>query len=80
MYGKNVWNLQGSPETIARRSIAETREFFTSLHLPSHLSQVHITDEYIMEMAENISKRSETVGTFKTLRKEDILEIYTSAL
>ncbi|MBU7032174.1 MAG: iron-containing alcohol dehydrogenase [Theionarchaea archaeon] len=80
MYGKNVWNVQDSPETIAHRSIDETRKFFTSLNLPSHLSQVNISDEYIEEMAENISKRSEPVGTFKTLRKEDILNIYTSAL
>ena len=80
LYGKNVWNITGSPETIARTSIEKTRSFFMSLHLPQTLSEVGIPADYLEEMANNISRRSESTGNFKSLTKTDVLEIYTRAL
>jgi alcohol dehydrogenase YqhD (iron-dependent ADH family) len=80
MYGENVWGLHGDPGKVAKASIRETRKFFDSLGLPSTFSSVGISDEYLEEMADNIVKRSKTIGRFKVLHKEDIVKIYEMAL
>jgi hypothetical protein len=80
LYGKNVWNLEGSSQTIAQKSIEKTRKFFTSLHLPQTLSEIGVPTDYLEEMAHNIAQRSEPIGNFKPLKRDDILEIYTGAL
>ena len=80
-YAVNVWDF--SPELtdreLAYASIQQPREFFNSLKLPSTLCEVNIDDKYFEVMAENIEKRK-TLGTFKVLNKETIVEIYKLSL
>ena len=80
-YAVNVWNFPASlsDRELADASISKTREFFNSLNLPSTLREVNIDEEYFELMAENIEKRK-TLGTFKVLNKEDIIEIYKLSL
>jgi len=80
-YAVNVWDL---PENISDRELADasiqkTREFFNSLNLPSRLCEVNIDDKYFEIMAENVERRK-TLGNFKVLNKEDIIEIYRLSL
>lgn len=78
-YGREVWKLEGSPEEISKKSIEKTREFFTSLGIPSHLKEVGIDESYLEKMAEQCTLRG-PLGAMKKLYKEDVLAILTSAL
>ena len=80
-YAVNVWDFPASlsDRELADASIKKTREFFNSLNLPSTLREVNIDEKYFELMAENIEKRK-TLGTFKVLNKEDIIEIYKLSL
>ena len=79
-YGINVWNL--SPELpayeAANLAIDKTADFFKSMGLPSHLSEVGIDRDKFDVMAENASKRLR--GAYRELSKEDIISIYENAL
>jgi len=80
-YGVNVFGISPdlSDEEIAKLSIQKTREFFSSLNLPSTLREVNIDDKNFEIMAENVVKRK-TKGNFKVLDKNDIVEIYRLSL
>lgn len=78
-YGRNVWNLSGDDEmTIAKQSIACTREFFKQMNLPSTLRQVGIDETHLEVMAEKAAKSCD--GAYVPLTKEAILSIYKAAL
>lgn len=81
-YGVNVWNLDSSKEKyeIARESIQKTRDFFKSLDIPSTLREVGIGEEKLEEMANQAVRKSGSVGNFKVLKAEDVLNIYKAAL
>lgn len=79
-YAKNVWGIEGECEmSVARKSIEKTREFFTSMGVPSTLREVGIDDEKFDVMAEDAVKYG-TLGTMRALEKEDVLAIYRMAL
>ena len=80
-YGTAVWGLDASLPTreLAQAAIQKTREFFTSLGLPSTLAELGIGPEYFEEMA----RKARTGGfdkTFVPLSAEDIVNIYQMSL
>ncbi len=73
-YGKNVWNLDGSKEEVAKKSIEKTAEFFKSLGLPQHLKDFQIIESDFEKIADNALNHRK-IGRFKKLSKEDIIDI-----
>ena len=79
-YGKNVWNLDGENNMeIANKAINKTREFFSSLGIPSTLKEVGIDESKLEKMAEQATMFG-ALGSMKKLYKEDVLAIYKMAL
>ena len=80
-YGVNVWNICSSKDKmeVARLSIEKTREYFLSLDMPQTLREVGIDEEKLEKMAEQATERG-TLGSFKPLNKEDVLNIYKMSL
>lgn len=79
-YGVNVWGLDPNSDqhTVARESIRKTREFFSTLDIPSRLRDVGILEDKLEVMA-NAAAHGGTIGNFKPLNTSDILEIYKAA-
>ena len=80
-YGVNVWGIdsQRAPMEIARAAIDKTREFFTSIGMPAHLSELGIDDAHFDIMAEKAANGGLAEG-FEPLAKEDVLKIFRMAL
>lgn len=80
-YGVNVWGLDPGADKyeIARGGIQKTREYFSAMGLPSSLKAVGIGAEKLEEMAKQATSRG-TLGRFKPLEEQDVLNIYKAAL
>lgn len=80
-YGVNVWGISSEkkPYAIAQEAIAKTREFFVSLGMPSHLSELEIDDTKFDIMAEKAAHVINGRG-FAPMSAEIIRNIYTRAL
>lgn len=80
-YGVNVWNIDSSKDKydIAKEAINKTRDFFISLDIPTTLREVGIEEEKLEEMANQVVRRRATVGNFKPLNAEDVLNIYKAS-
>jgi len=57
-YAKRVWNLQGSDDELVAESIAKTRAFFEGLGLPTHLSELGITEDIYGTVVERFKSRN----------------------
>lgn len=81
-YGINVWNVKKSEGDmrIANMAIDKTRDFFSSLGLPSRLKEVKISGERFGDMARNAVKSHSQVGFFKKLSEKDIVKILEMSL
>ena len=82
-YAENVWGIQAGndPLITAQAAIEKTELFFKSLGIPMRLGELGITDEHFDRMADGaIEAWGGSVGSFKTLTKKDIIEIYQAAL
>lgn len=79
-YGISVWNINNKEDkyNIANKAIEKTREYFTSLGIPSTLKEVGIEEEKLVEMAKAATRRGD-VGGFRPLKEEDVLKIYKLA-
>ncbi|MGC7871440.1 iron-containing alcohol dehydrogenase [Desulfosporosinus sp. SYSU MS00001] len=80
-YGINVWGLNPNEDnyTIARTAISKTKEFFVTLGLPTTLRSVNIDDEKLELMA-NAATKNGTLGEFRPINSQDVLQILKSAL
>ncbi|HNZ53302.1 MAG TPA: iron-containing alcohol dehydrogenase [bacterium] len=79
-YGRNVWNILDKDDmSCAVAAIDRTAVFLTSIGIPSKLSELGIDDSKFEEMAGSALKYSK-IGRFKSLSKEDIIDIYNAAL
>jgi alcohol dehydrogenase YqhD (iron-dependent ADH family) len=80
-YGVNVWGIDANKDKyeIAHESIKKTREYFVLLGIPSTLTEVGITDNKLEKMAKQATIRG-SLGTFKSLDQNDVLNIYRAAL
>ncbi len=81
-YGINVWGIEKNKDKIdiAKEAIDKTRQFFTSLGLPSRLNEVNISEEKFEDMAKNAMKDWGKIGSFKELSENNIVEILKSSL
>ena len=71
-----------NPEKTALEGICAMERFFTSIHMPTSISQMGIilSDEQIECLAEKCTDGgSKNIGAFCRLGKEDIRKIYTMA-
>lgn len=80
-YGVNVWGLNPEEDSydIAHQAIQKTKEFFTTLGLPSTLREVGIGEENLLVMAKAVTKNG-PIGEFRPLNTEDVYNIYKAAL
>lgn len=81
-FASRVWNVDTCYENLedtARKGIEKSKEFFSSIGLPVTLEEMDITDSKLEEMAEKCAGDG-TIGNFKKLDKDDILNIYKLAL
>jgi alcohol dehydrogenase YqhD (iron-dependent ADH family) len=83
-FGKNVFATEqtGDVEKDALSAIQATRDFFSSIQMPTNFKElgIHPDAGQIEEMAEKCTffgKR--TLGNFKSLKKEDLIAIYHMA-
>lgn len=83
-FSRRVFNVDygvGKEELTITETIKKLEKFYKSLNLPIKLSEVNINDDKIDEMTERLFyNRSEYIGNFKKLNKEDVKNIYRLAL
>ena len=81
-FGINVWGVDKTKgkEKIANAAIKKTRDFFTSLEMPSRLSAVSVPPDRFRDMAKGAIESYGRVGSFKKLSEEDIVKILTFSL
>jgi len=80
-YAVRVWGVENdfqNPERTALEGIKRTKDFFSSIGLPTTLAELEIPDDKLEEMAEKCTANG-PVGNFKSLFKEDVLNIYKLA-
>lgn len=79
-YGKYVWKIHGNDDMeIANKAIEKTREFFSSLDIPTTLKEVGIDDSKLEIMAKQATING-PLGAMRKLYKDDVLAIYKMAL
>lgn len=77
-YAARVWNVDysyWSPERTALEGIYRLENFYRSLGLPVTLSEMKITDDRLMEMAEKSTTGGYLPGNFVKLGKMDVFNI-----
>ncbi len=73
--GKNVFGIFDEDELVAaNKTIEAIRAFFSSLDMPSKLSEVDIPDTYFKEMGDKACKFG-PIGYFKRLNNDAVTEI-----
>lgn len=65
---------------VALEGIEKLREFWNSIGAPSKLSEYGIDESSVEEMAEKTVKMSQQYGRFKSLTKEDSVQIFKASL
>jgi alcohol dehydrogenase YqhD (iron-dependent ADH family) len=77
-YARNVWGLQGPAEIIGPQSIAKTKEFFTSLGMPTSLRALGVQQQSLQNMA-TIATTFGPIGKYKKLTTTDVFAILKNA-
>ena len=81
-FAVRVWDVDLSyenPEDIISECILRAESFYKKIGLPIRLSEIDIDGREFKAMAKRVTEFS-TVGNFKKLEEEDIVEIYKLAL
>lgn len=83
-FGKNVWGLSGSDtEQLSKDAIQATLQYFRSLGMPTCFTELGIgvqSDEAVKELAWRCSFcDTRSIGTFQTLNRADMENIYRMA-
>lgn len=82
-YGREVFGLSptGNVDADAQLTIAETRAFFSSLGMPSSLTELDVEEADIEKLIPTLkANKGEPFGSFKALSIDDARAIYRSAL
>ena len=80
-YAVRAWNIEAdfeNPEKTALKGIKQTKQFFKSIGLPTTLKELDIPGDKLELMAEKCAGNG-TIGNFKELDKNDVLNIYKLA-
>ncbi|GAA0360062.1 iron-containing alcohol dehydrogenase [Bacillus horti] len=81
-FAVEVWNVDPAGKTddeLALAGIEATRTFFDQIGAPSRLADYDIKNEHLDQMASHAT-RFGTIGGFKKLEKEDVLQILEMSL
>jgi len=83
-FAVRVWKVEqdfANPEKTVLEGIARMEDFFRSIGLPVRLSEAGITDDRFEEMAQKAidAVEEDSFGSFRELKKEDIVNIYKLA-
>lgn len=84
-YARNVWGVEEKDDALAAaRGIEATENFFRKLHMPLSLGALAgvgvQTEEALSELAARCSyQKTRTVGSFRVLGYDEMLEIYRLA-
>ena len=82
-YGVRVWGLDPKAPAMetARKAIEKTAEFFVSIGIPAHLSELGVTNEHFEEMADHLlSHWWPLTGAIRPIDKAGVLEILNASL
>lgn len=81
-FGVNIYGIDKSLDKweIAEKAIEKTYEFFESLGIPMHLTEVGIDDSRIQEMAHHIAVNEGLENAYAPLTEADIADILTKSL
>lgn len=76
-YAVNVWSMDSSKDkyALAEAAIDKTRDYFISLGLPTKLREVGVEKDKLELLADKVTNGG-SVGGFKPLYKDDVLEIF----
>jgi len=77
----NVFDVEAEfeyPEKMVEEGIKRLKAFYKSIGMPTNLEEAGITDDRFIEMAK-LCTRNGTVGSFRKLDEEDVIEIYKLA-
>ena len=80
-FAVRVWNVEPDfhdPEWTALKGIEMIEKFFSSLGLPTSLSELGVPEDKLEKMAEKCTSEGK-IGNFKKLGQEDVLKIYQLA-
>ena len=93
VYEEHLWRFARFARTVfdvtetddlaaAKEGIRLTTEFFKELKLPTSFEEFNIPTDRIEEMAETASHvfGTDEIGSFKTLKKADIIEIFKNSI
>ncbi len=80
-YAKNVWNIEGEDKyQVANEGIKALEDFFVSLNIPMHLSDLNITDEYFKVMAKHAVEVGGLKDAYVELKPDDVYQILKMCL
>jgi len=81
-YGINVWGIDKNKSklNIAEESIKKTKDFFSSIGMPTTLGEINIKDKDFDKMAKNALKDGGPICSFKKLSEKDIIDILKTSL
>ena len=83
-FAVRVWNVDmdfEDPERTALAGIDQLERFYKNVGLPTSLKDLGISDDRLEEMADKCTAGdTKTVGNFKRLGKQDVLNILKMAL
>ena len=81
-YGKEVWGLEEQEDRFetAEAAIAKTEDFFRSLGIAMHLSEVNIDETHFDEMAERAVKNGFLEYAWVPLEASDVRAILEASL
>ena len=84
LFANKVFGIEineNDKEETALKGIKALEDFYTRIGIPYKLSEVGITDEHFEEMAFKATfENTRTLGAFKKLNKNDVVNIYKLAL
>jgi NADP-dependent alcohol dehydrogenase len=81
-YGKRVWNIEGSDESIAREAIQKTESFFQSLNVQTKISHYSSDTDHIASIIKQrfVERGWTTMGERSAITPEDIESIVINAI
>ena len=79
LYGRRVWNLQGSDEEVVEKAIDKTEEFFRETGIGTRFSDYGIDADSCLIAAERVTSRMGSLGEKGNLDRDAIEKILTNS-
>jgi NADP-dependent alcohol dehydrogenase len=79
-YGQRIWGISPDTPNAASIAIDKTEAFFRSLGVKTKLSELGISNEKFIKIAERFEKRSMRLGEHQNIGKNEVLQILNLCL